>query len=117
MSELERGEIRPADGFVGGEDPACRQLSLERPDPAKRAPADKDEHIRQLQAINLQQAERIKWLTTVKRKLTKDELAAVVHVLESPTHRFGSCPDGTRQLCKYREAAMSARDKLKQAIT
>lgn len=92
------------------------QLSFERPDPAKRAPLNKDEHIRQLQIVCQNQAERIKWLTTVKRKLTKEQLTAVVHVLDQTSHSVGSCPMGSGRLCPHRDRLVEARAKLKQAV-
>lgn len=92
------------------------QLSLERPDPEQRAPVNTREHVRQLQDIGLRQAERIKWLTKVKRKLTLEEAEAILHFLEVPSHSIGSCPPGSGKLCPHREAAMEARFKMKQAV-
>lgn len=84
--------------------------------PEDRAPLDKDEHIRQLTNVNLRQAERIEQLTAKGRRLTQEELEAIVHVLGSPSHSFGSCPPNTRQLCDHRDAAMSARSKMKAQV-
>jgi hypothetical protein len=100
--------------YIGEDDPAINGQG--RLIPEDRAPFNKDEHIRQLEHVNARQAERIDFLTSKGRRMTLDELAAITHVLSTPNHNFGSCPAGTRQLCKHRDAAMSLRAKAKALL-
>lgn len=97
--------------------------SLDRPLPVQkeliaeeRAPVNLEEANRQLLRINADQAARIDQLTSRGRRLTLDELEALVHVFSEPNHDFHSCPRGSRAPCKHTEAARSLRAKMKARL-